>query len=67
MVKKALKPWLCSFSDGNFLKDFTNKKPAQKMELRKRRFVNEGEILEYLDALDSDYSEHDDLGGNSGK
>ena len=34
---------------------------------RKRRFVNEGEILEFLDDLDSDYSEHDDLGGDSGK
>ena len=34
---------------------------------RKRRFVDEGEILEFLDDLDSDYSEHDDLGGDSGK
>ena len=39
------------------------------MELRKRkrRFVSEGEIVEFLDALDSDYSEHGDLGVDSGK
>ena len=51
------------------MKNFTNQQPAQKMELRKtrRRFVSEGEILEFLDALDNDYSEHDDLGGDSGK
>ena len=56
-------------SDGNFLKNFTDQERAQKMESRKkkRRFVNEGEILEFLDALDSDNSEHDNLGGDSGK
>lgn len=51
------------------MKNFTNQQRAQKMELRKRkrRFVSEGEILEFSDALDNDYSEHDNLGGDSGK
>ena len=51
------------------MKNFTGQERAKKMESRKRkrRFVNEGEILEFLDALDSDNSEHDNLGGDSGK
>ena len=51
------------------MKNFADQEYAEKMESRrrKRRSVNEGEILEFLDALDNDYSEHDDLGRDSGK
>ena len=51
------------------MKNFTDQERAPKIESRKRKrlFVTEGEILEFLDALDSDYSEHDDLGDDSGK
>lgn len=50
------------------MKNFTDQERAQKMESRKWKicFVNEGGILEYLNALDIEYSENGNLGGDSG-